>query len=78
MSGWAALAVEADEHATYLESRDEHSGAWRNKAALYRRTVEALAMEERTGQAHCVCCLKPASASKPAWRRAGPSEGEAR
>lgn len=56
---WEKLAVEADEHAAYLESRGEHAGAWREKAHTYRRTVEALKLEAETGTWHCVCCLKP-------------------
>ena len=56
---WAALAVEADAWASYLESRGEHGGSYRNKAATYRRTVEALDLEAATGEPHCVCCLKP-------------------
>jgi hypothetical protein len=43
------------------------------KAKLYRRTAEALRLEETTGEGHCVCHLKPFSAFehnafKKAWK----------
>jgi hypothetical protein len=56
---WSTLADEADAMASYEESQGRFGGAYRNKAALYRRTVQANALEAKTGQPHCVCCLKP-------------------
>lgn len=37
----------------------------RNRALLYRRTANALRLEQTTGQPHCSCCLLPRSANHP-------------
>lgn len=71
MSGsqWAALAEEADRTAEWEESQGRYGGVYRNKAALYRRTVESEQLEEATGKPHCVCCLKPLGAHTDYWKR---------
>ena len=62
MEQWEALAAEQDERATWTSThRTGCVDVCRNKAALYRRTVEALRLELETGQPHCTCCLKPAN-----------------
>lgn len=62
MNHWLQLAEEAERMATYLESRGEFGGTYRNKAETYRRTAEALRLEAATDLFHCVCCLKPRGA----------------
>ncbi len=59
---WVALAVEAEEFASYEEAMGWSGASYRNKAELYRRTARALRMEMETGRPHCACCLKPQGA----------------
>lgn len=56
---WEGLAKEEDEWAAYEASRGRYAGVHANKAVLFRRTAEALWMEDRDGRPYCVCCLKP-------------------
>lgn len=71
MSGsqWATLAEEADRMAEWEESHGRYGGVERNKAATYRRAVEAGDLEAKTGQPHCVCCLKPMGSHTDYWKR---------
>lgn len=66
---WALLAEEAERMAEWEESHGRYGGVYRNKAATYRRAVEANALEDQTGKPHCVCCLKPTSAHADFWKR---------
>lgn len=52
-------ALEHDQRAAYEESRGSSGCAFRNKAEMSRRAAQALKLEQETGTAHCVCCLKP-------------------
>jgi hypothetical protein len=54
---WEALAVEQER--AIAEGFACCPEASRAKASTYRRTAEALRLEERTGIWHCSCCLKP-------------------
>lgn len=56
---WDALAEEADRIGDCEKSRGRYDGVQRNKAETYRRTAEALRIEDRTGVSVCVCCHKP-------------------
>jgi hypothetical protein len=68
-SQWAALAEEAERMAEWEESHGRYGGVYRNKAATYRRAVEANVLEEQTGKAHCVCCLKPRGSQGDYWKQ---------
>jgi hypothetical protein len=66
---WTALAEAQDRWAVYEEGRGQYGGVARNKAALYRRTAEAIRLTAATGVWHCTCCHKPRCAQKPEGRR---------
>lgn len=55
-SEWEALAVEQERHAELGLVLPKIAA---DRAEVYRRTAEALRIEERTGVAVCVCCHKP-------------------
>lgn len=56
---WEGLAKKEDERAAYEAALGRYAGVHVNKATLYRRTAEAIRMEDRDGRPYCVCCLKP-------------------
>lgn len=65
-AAWTKLADDAERWATLVEERRAAGVAimdspcvLRANAATYRRVVRAYDLELATGQAHCLCCLKP-------------------
>lgn len=57
-------ALEHDQRAAYEETRGSSGSAFRNKAETARKAARALELEQETGSAHCVCCLKPFKGAK--------------
>ncbi len=55
---WRALAREKRAWAAYLEGRGEYGGVQRTQADTYDRAAEAIDLEEKHGEPHCVCHLK--------------------
>ncbi len=56
---WDGQALELRDWAAYQRSRGASASATEAKAALAEAAAESLRLEDRTGTAHCVCCLKP-------------------
>ncbi len=56
---WEALAAAELRMAEWNDTHIGSGAPQRNKAATYQRAAEALRIQERTGQPHCVCCLEP-------------------
>lgn len=45
--------------AAYQTSRGEFAEVSLRKAVIAERTIKSFDLEDQTGEAHCVCCLKP-------------------
>lgn len=59
IEGWNKLADDAEQWASYEESRGHYGGVYLNQADSYRRTAKALTIQRDTGIAVCSCCFKP-------------------
>lgn len=54
---WEQLADQEDEGGDREEARGSHAGAYRVRAATYRRTAQSIRLEIETGLPHCTVCL---------------------
>lgn len=59
---WRAYAAERRKWVEYETAHGRYAGPSLSMADLAERTAQALEAQEKTGEAHCSCCLKPMSA----------------
>jgi hypothetical protein len=64
---WEGLAAKEDR--AVAEGYAICPEASKYRAETYRRVVESFRLEERTGEPHCSCCLRPVSEGMSFQRR---------